>query len=508
MTDTDRMERVRASEVPPLVGLDVVGRGIHLRPRQPYSLRPVLFARNGWRTYTSKETGQTYRVPRGYSVNDSPPMPGRRALNQVIIEESWGRFDERMSVDTRLAAGTGPVNVDIHAGQLSEVRSEEESYYAVRASCVPLWTVYLPDVTRLPPETFDLSVPTPYDPAHRRAYDRFFERFGTHVVRRAWVGGQANLVFSVSKQSGVGRDQIQVALSSSYGGGASTEAATSREKVLSNSSCTVLGKGGDELALAALSSLDEGRYNAWLGTVKDNPQVIDIEALGIWTLIEDAATAAALQTAYHEAYTFAPVSSVFHHAGRIWFLRGDDHFTYDLAAGRSSPAEPMTSRWPALAGTGFERADAAFVDGGREGRPPVLHLFRRGRVMALDAKTGAPIDGYPRPIADAWPGVDLDRVDAALSADSRTAYFFCGQRYVRFDLAAGRADAGYPQSVPARWPGLHYERIDAAIYWGNGKVYFFVGDQYVRFDMVTCRVDPGYPRYLVGRYVEDWRFFD
>ncbi len=501
-------ERLRAGDVAPLVGLDVVGRGVHLRPRQAYSLRPVLVPRAGWRTYTSRETGETYRVPRGYAVNDSPPMPGRRALNQVIIEESWGRFDERMSVDTRLTAGTGPVNVDVNAGQLSEVRSEEESYYAVRGSCVPLWAVYVPDLTRIPAETFDLPVPTPFSPTHRRAYDRFFERFGTHVVRRAWVGGQANLVFSVAKAAGVDKSQIQAALSTSYGGSASSDLASTREKVVSNSSCTVLGKGGDELALAAMSSLDEARYNAWLATVKSNPQVIDVEVQGIWTVLEDGAAAAALQTAYHEAYTFAPVASVFHYDGRIWFLRGDDHFTYELAAGRSTPAQPIATRWPALAGTGFERADAAFVSGGRDGAPPVLHLFRRDKVLAFDPRTGSVLDGYPRAIADAWPGVDFDRIDAAVSTDARTAYFFCGQRYVRFDLAAGRADAGYPQSVPERWPGLHYDRLDAAIYWGNGKVYFFVGDQYVRFDMVSCRVDPGYPRFLVGRYVEDWRFFD
>lgn len=495
------------SDPAPIVGLDIVGRGVHMRPRQAYGLRKVLFPRADWRPYPSRETGVTYGVPAGYAVNDSPPMPGGRALNQVIIEASWGRFDERMSVDTRMSAGNGPVSVDMHAAQLGEVRAEEESYYAVRGSCVPLWTVYLPDVTRVPAETFDLPVPTPFSPDHRRAYDRFFERFGTHIVRRVWVGGQANLVFSVRKSSGVAKDQIQLALSSSFGGAASAESQRSREKVLSNSTCTVLGKGGDELALAALSALDEDRYNAWLATVKSNPQVIDIEAQGIWTLLDDPAAADALRMAYHEAYTFSPISSVFHHDGHIWFLRGDDHFTYDLAAGRSSPSAPVAEKWPALAGTGFERADAAFVTGGR-GAPARVFLFRRDRVIAFDPASGAVAPGFPKSIAEAWPGVTFDRIDAAVSTDARTAYFFCGQRYIRFDLTLGQADSGYPASVPERWPGLQYERIDAAIYWGNGKVYFFIGDQYVRFDMVTCRVDPGYPRYLVGRYVEDWRFFD
>lgn len=495
-----------AAAPPPIVGLDVVGRGVHVRPRQPYALRGVLFPHGAYRTYTSRETGETYRVPTDYAINDSPPMPGRRALNQVIIEESWGRFDARMSMDTRMTAGTGPVSVDVNAGQVSSLRREESAYYAVRSSCVPLWTVYLPDLTRLPADAFELPVPAPFSHAHRRAYARFFERYGTHVVRRVWVGGQADLVFSVTKSSGVAQDQIRMALTATYGGSASAESATSREALLSNSSCTVLGKGGDELALAAMSSLDEAAYNAWLETVKANPQVIDLEAQGVWTLIDDAEQAAALQAAYHEAYTFGAVSAVFHLDGRIWFLRGDDHFTYDLAAGRSTRARPMVERWPALAGTGFERADAAFVTRDPDGRP-VIHLFRRDTVLALDPDSGA-VRADPRPIAEAWPGIDFERIDAALAVDARTAYFFCGQRYIRYDLEKGRADADYPQAVADRWPGLNYERLDAAIYWGNGKVYFFVDDQYIRFDMVTCRADPGFPRYLEGRYVEDWRFFD
>lgn len=499
MTDTP-------AALPPLVGLDAVGRGVYIRPRQTYSLRSVLFPHTAYTTYASRESGMTYRLPVGYAVNDSPPVPGGRALNQVTIEESWGRFDQRVNLDVKVSAGMGPVTVDASAGRLSSLRQEEEAYYAIRTSCVPLWTVYLPDLTRLPADTFDLDVPTPFSHAHRRAYDRFFERFGTHVVRRAWVGGQANLVYSVTKSSGVSKDDIQAALSTSFGDSSSAESHQSREKLLSNANCTVLGKGGDELALAAMSSLDEARYNEWLASVKQNPQIIEIEAVGIWELVQDEATADALREAWHEANTFSAISAVFHLDDKIWFLRGDDYFTYDLDSGKSTRPKPLVELWPGLEGTGFERADAAFLD--RSGATPLIHFFRRDKLAVFDPAAGKIVDGYPKPFAEAMPGLTFDRIDAALTVDARTAYFFCGQRYIRYDLERDCADEGYPDSVPGRWQGLHYERLDAAIYWGNAKIYFFIGDQYVRYDIVTCRVDPGYPRYLVGRYVEDWRFFD
>ncbi len=85
----------------PIPGLDVVGRGVYVRPQQPYELKGILFPRSNDQHYYSKETGQTYAVPEGYEVNDSPPMPADQALNQVLIEESWDRFEKQTSLVPR-----------------------------------------------------------------------------------------------------------------------------------------------------------------------------------------------------------------------------------------------------------------------------------------------------------------------------------------------------------------------------------------------------------------------
>ncbi len=70
-----------------------------------------------------------------------------------------------------------------------------------------------------------------------------------------------------------------------------------------------------------------------------------------------------------------------------------------------------------------------------------------------------------------------------------------------------KIDEGYPELISKGWVGLTFDRIDAAIYWGDGKVYFFREDQYIRYDTVIYRADPGYPNFIVGHYVEDWKFF-
>jgi len=89
-----------------------------------------------------------------------------------------------------------------------------------------------------------------------------------------------------------------------------------------------------------------------------------------------------------------------------------------------------------------------------------------------------------------------------------TLYFFLGNQYVRFNPLKNRVDDGYPQLISKRWVGVTFDRLDATVDWGSGKAYFFRGDQHIRYDLANYRADPGFPKYIVGNYVEDWKFID
>src|SRR5260370_11302634 len=158
----------------------------------------------------------------------------------------------------------------------------------MRASFVPLWSVYIPTGSDFSEKDLGVDIPVPFSHAHRRAYERVFERYGTHYVKRVWIGGKASLVFAISKSSSMTKDEIGAGLKASFRGigGGSLDASDlrTREKLQNNSRCTVLGQGGDQHRLAALSTLDDAVYNAWLETIRGNPEVIEFEAVGIWTL--------------------------------------------------------------------------------------------------------------------------------------------------------------------------------------------------------------------------------
>jgi len=505
------------NEFPVIPGLDMVGRGIYIRPQQAFELKDILFHQANHVVYPSKETGQRYLVLAGYEVNDSPPMPAAQALNQILIEESWERFEKQTSLDVSAAVSNAPFSVDVNASQTGQLRSEEESYYALRNSFIPLWTVYLPDSRRCVQGDFDIDIPTPYDPAQRRAYERFFERYGTHYIKRVWVGGKAMLAFTIAKSSAMSKDDIKAGIKASLSGLGSATVNSSqqsaKEKLQNNSECTVFGKGGDELKLATLSSLDEARYNEWLATIKDNPQVIEFDACGIWTLIDDEHQAQALREAYIEATVFTPLRVVFNLDQRVHVFRGKLCFSYNADTGETTQSRPIKERWPMLAEVGFEQVDAAFLGkylvsstGTELSRK--LYFFNRDKYIRVDVDAKAIDPGYPKTIAEGWPGVTFERIDAALNVSPETLYFFLGNQYIRFNMLKNKADDDYPAPIAQRWLGLTFDRIDAAVYWGNAKVYFFRGNQHLRYDMVNYRADPGFPKFIFGNYVEDWKFFD
>ena len=463
----------------------------------------------------------TYAIPETYHVDESPPMPAKAALNSVILEESWDRFEKRTTLDASIAVSQAPFSVDVNASQTEQIRQEEDSYYALRTSMIPLWALYIPNPFSVNDGDFDLEndfdIPTPFNPANRKQYVRFFDRFGTHYVQRAWVGGKAMLALTISKSSHMTASDIQAGIKASASGfgnaSISTSDQKSKERLQSNSKCTVFGKGGDQSKLAALSTLDEERYNDWLLTVRDNPEMIEFEAVGIWTLLRDPVKAQALMAAYKEETIFSSLRVVFNLDSQIHMCEETIYYTYDLETNETSAPQKVLDRWPALAEVGFESMDAAFlgkymVSSKGEDLTRKLFIFNRDIYIRWDLDTDTIDPGYPAPISQGWPGVTFDRVDAVVNVSPHTIYFFSGSQYIRFNVDTNHADEGYPDLVSRRWLGVTFDRLDAATYWGNGKVYFFRGNKYIRYDTVVWRADAGYPKPIVSHYVEDWKFFE
>ncbi|XP_022903605.2 matrix metalloproteinase-14-like isoform X1 [Onthophagus taurus] len=106
-----------------------------------------------------------------------------------------------------------------------------------------------------------------------------------------------------------------------------------------------------------------------------------------------------------------------------------------------------------------------------------IYVFKGDQYWSL---TDHKIDrGYPKLIANRWPGLP-GNIDSAFTHKNGKTYFFKGKKYWKY--SGRRMDGDYPKDISAGFPGIPHN-IDAVMVWsGNAKTYFFKGDQFWCFD--------------------------
>ncbi len=183
----------------------------------------------------------------------------------------------------------------------------------------------------------------------------------------------------------------------------------------------------------------------------------------------------------------------------VWFFGG--RLRADLYSGATSK-EPGATVQNAIGG----QPSTGKLVGVRWSEEKYL-FFRGGEYYRYDVKADRIDFEYPKPIAGSWQGIWAEGVDAIIMSpwDDRKAFFFKGREYIQYDIVADRSpDVGYPKPIAEDWPGIWPDGIDAAVVWNNGKIYFFKGSEYIRFDIQSKRPDPGYPNPIAGSWPEVW----
>ena len=142
------------------------------------------------------------------------------------------------------------------------------------------------------------------------------------------------------------------------------------------------------------------------------------------------------------------------YVGRAYFFRGDRYIRYDWDGNKVSQPQPLAA-WN-LPGEFARGIDAAINGGGAYAGK--AYFFRGNQYVRYDWAKDRPDDGYPQALA-AWkfPGEFANGIDAALTGEgpfAGKAYFFKGDQYIRYDWAKDQVDNGYPKPIAGYWPGL------------------------------------------------------
>jgi len=172
--------------------------------------------------------------------------------------------------------------------------------------------------------------------------------------------------------------------------------------------------------------------------------------------------------------------------GKLYFFRGADYVRYDVAADRVDTGYPkrIADFWPGLFTSDLDAA--VVVDG-------TLHAFKDDSYVRYDLALDRAEPGFPVAIADAWPGLFPSDLDAVTTWHGGLR-FTKGAWFLDWDLTTHTPDPAGPQRLEDGWPGLPADGIDDAFTLSPTKTYVFHGRDYWRLDPANAAPDAGYPK--------------
>ena len=124
-------------------------------------------------------------------------------------------------MNVKAAISSNLISIDPTAFRATQLRSEEDSYYALRSSFIAFWNLSLINVPSLPTlekEVADLTVRILLSRKTGRSMLASLKSTGSHYVKSAWVGGKASLVFIVAKSSQLTKEEIRAGIQATVGG--------------------------------------------------------------------------------------------------------------------------------------------------------------------------------------------------------------------------------------------------------------------------------------------------
>jgi hypothetical protein len=141
--------------------------------------------------------------------------------------------------------------------------------------------------------------------------------------------------------------------------------------------------------------------------------------------------------------------------GHVYLFKGETYLRVDQ--GRQAvvgPAAPISGSWGGFEELGFAGPfDAALNYGNGK-----ASFFRGASYVRYDIAGNAVDFASVEPIAPLWPGLGEagfgSALDAAVNPGTGKVFFFKEDRYLAYDAALDRVVEGYPRPIAGNWPGL------------------------------------------------------
>ena len=137
---------------------------------------------------------------------------------------------------------------------------------------------------------------------YKDAPEKIFEKYGTHLITKYYLGGRADLNFTFTNNSSSSAETIRASVDAAYGrvsGSATAEDEEKSKLVLENSTLSLKTYGGDFVSGNTVGALAQA-FPAWAKSIESSPNICRIgnfndSMLPIWELVADKTIAKALE---------------------------------------------------------------------------------------------------------------------------------------------------------------------------------------------------------------------
>jgi YbgC/YbaW family acyl-CoA thioester hydrolase len=186
--------------------------------------------------------------------------------------------------------------------------------------------------------------------------------------------------------------------------------------------------------------------------------------------------------------------------GHIYFVKSDNYIDYNRHYYKIKSGLNQTLNQGI--GSSFPPSFHQGIDAGLIWHNGKAFFFKGDEYIRFDLYENRVEPGYPQKLNSGnWLGWPIDfyqGIDAAVLWNNGKAYFFKGDEYIRYDIYKEMTDQGYPKKIKEglgkQWPLKFTKGIDAAVTVDNCTAFFFKEDQYIVYDMSKEAIEPDYPK--------------
>lgn len=270
----------------------------------------------GESSFTCSHNKQKYSHPDYISTNENPV--DQKPINEINTYSSYKEVQSAFSISAKVEGSYGAMSGSVSTDFLQEQTDIDKLYTCVNATFIPYFTAKL-NMQKIGDENLEKmrSSISKFIPEKNidttskesvKSYEQFFKKYGSHFASKITVGGGSYMTTKVQQTESITKEHLQVTISAAYAGMASgsvtiTDDLLEIEKT-ENFHFAVYAEGGEKEELASINKLNSDnsqRFQKWLDSIAERPDLISAEYTGIWTLFEKE-VAEKLETAYSELY--------------------------------------------------------------------------------------------------------------------------------------------------------------------------------------------------------------